>query len=80
MLFIKYILLTFANLTFPPRIVELPLVILLEVFPVLVDALCNPPRLEFCLLARASRGPPWVELVYTKFNVDSNPSTSFTSF
>ena len=55
--------LTFAHLTKSPCIVELPLVLLLEVLPVLVDALRSPPRLESRLSAWASRGPPWVEFI-----------------
>ena len=62
------------------RVVQLPLVVLLEVAPVVVVALCGPPRFELGLPARASRGPLRVELVQARFDVHSNPSASLTSF
>jgi len=60
------------------RVVQLPLVVILEIVLVVVVALCGPPRLELGLSARASRDTPWVELVQAGFNVYSNPSTSLT--
>ena len=53
----------------PARVVHLPLVALLEVVPVVVVALRGPPGLQLGLSARASRGPPWVELIQAPFDV-----------
>ena len=62
------------------RVVHLPLVVLLEVVPVDVIALRGPPGLKLGLSARASRGPPRVELIQSRFNMNSDPSSSFASF
>ena len=59
--------------------IDLPLVRLLKVVAVLVDALGDPARFKFHLPARTSGGPPWVEWICSGINVNSNPTPLFTS-
>ena len=59
--------------------IDLPVVGLLEVVAVLVDALGDPVGLELRLPARATGGPPWVESNCSRVNVHSYPTPLFTS-
>ena len=57
----------------------LPLVHLVEVVAVLVDALGDPVGLELRLAARASGGPPRVESNYSGIDMNSSQSPLFSS-
>ena len=59
--------------------IDLPVVGLLEVVAVLVNALGDPDVLELRLSARATGGPPGVESNCSRINVHSYPSSLFTS-
>ena len=57
----------------------LPLVRLLKVVAVLVDALGYPSRPGLRLTARASGGRPWFESTYSGISMNTNPAPLFTS-
>ena len=59
--------------------IDLPVVRLLEVVAVLVDALGDPVGLELRLPAQASGGPPRVESNCSWVDVHSYPAPMFTS-